>query len=205
MVFIAFEAHRIKKMGLAHRPINKVENIYECFIRVFFQLYKNFLLCFQLFFFLFDFFFFDKNIYFLKQQKKINQNLVLKSSKTAVKLKNDFENSDSDDSDDNNNNNNHQINLGENDKNEIANIKPMLKRSLTARAHLRPSFKNVGFKILLEKRTLRRFNDASTMVLLQLEKKLMSEYFEIDDKIYNSSFMRLFSKYVNFLIFYNKY
>jgi len=41
LLFIAFEVHRIKKMGLAHRPINKVENIYECFIRVlFYILYK---------------------------------------------------------------------------------------------------------------------------------------------------------------------
>jgi len=116
---------------------------------------------------------------------------VLKSSKTAVKLKNDFENSDSDDFE-----NNNQKNFREQDQNEMAEIKPKLERSLSSKTHLIPSFKNVGFKIILGKRAIRRFDESSTMVLQELEKNLMSEYFEIDDKVYDNSYMRLFSKYV---------
>lgn len=115
----------------------------------------------------------------------------MKSSKTAQKLKEEIEvESDME----------MELNIGRKESdvkvtNEIVEVKQIHKQ-LDHDQRARPSFKNVGFKILLGRKAFNQNDDFSHMIINDLEQNLMKEYFEIEDKMFNSRFIHLFSKYV---------
>jgi len=126
---------------------------------------------------------------------------VLKSSKTAQKLKNEIdEESESDMEVDKNVSNN--LNMSEFEENDLSNIKMILKKPSNVNVKFKPSFKTIGFKILMGKKSINQFDELTKNVIHDLEKNLMTEYFEMDDKVYDNGFNRLFSKYVIKLIYF---
>ena len=46
------------------------------------------------------------------------------------------------------------------------------------------------------KRSLKQFDELTKSVIQTLEKNLMTEYFELNEKVYDNRFSLMFSKYV---------
>lgn len=119
--------------------------------------------------------------------------MVLKSSETARKLKEEMEEeSDELENEDDNRMDSENIDFKENSDRKMVKLKTLDSK--------RPTFKAIGFKILLGRKALNHMDEFSKMIIKDVEKNLMKEYFEIDDKMFNSRFIQLFSKYVLYII-----
>ena len=110
--------------------------------------------------------------------------MILKSSETAQKLKEEIE----EESD---------LEIQQESNKEIQDKKELSEQKINSFIKKRPTFKSIGFKILLGKKAVNQKDEFSKMIIKDLEKNLMNEYFEIDEKIFKSRFIQLFSKYVH--------
>lgn len=115
---------------------------------------------------------------------------MLKSSETARKLKEEIE-EESDDFENEEDNRLETENIDFQDNSDNRKINKL--KTLDSK---RPTFKAIGFKILLGRKALNHMDEFSKMIIKDVEKNLMKEYFEIDDKMFQNRFMQLFSKYV---------
>lgn len=115
-----------------------------------------------------------------------------------MKLKKEIDEDSESDPDESRNVSN-QLNISESEEFDLPNIKTVIKKPTNNTS--KPSFKLIGQKIMFGKRSLKQFDELTKSVIQTLEKNLMTEYFELNEKVYEKRFSRMFSKYVNFLMF----